>query len=50
MEKSEKDKLIEEMNRLSEDFAKNKPRMVEIAKILLADHYGFTRKAEKPKQ
>jgi hypothetical protein len=39
MEQSEKDKLIQEMNELSSDFTKNKERMMEIAKILLADHY-----------
>lgn len=41
MEKSEKDKLIEEMNQLSENFKENKDRMVEIAKILLTDHYRY---------
>lgn len=39
MEQSEKDKLIQEMNELSSDFSKNKERMTEIAKILLAEHY-----------
>jgi hypothetical protein len=39
MDKEEKDKLIQEMNELSSDFTKNKDRMMEIAKILLADHY-----------
>lgn len=43
MEKSEKDALVQEMNELSSDFTKNKERMIEIAKILLADHYWFTR-------
>lgn len=43
MEKSEKDKLVRELNELSADARKNKERMVEIAKILLADHYWFTR-------
>ena len=41
MEKSEKDKLIQELNELSTDFKKNKERMVEIAKILLTDHYKY---------
>lgn len=41
LEKSEKDKLVREMNELSSDFKKNKDRMVEIAKILLTDHYGY---------
>jgi hypothetical protein len=39
MEKSEKDKLVKELNELSADAKKNKQRMIEIAKILLADHY-----------
>lgn len=47
MEQSEKDKLIQEMNELSSDFTKNKERMTEIAKILLAEHYWFTRKPKK---
>lgn len=47
MEKSEKDKLVKELNELSADARKNKERMVEIAKILLADHYWFTRKKDK---
>ena len=33
--------LIEELNELSTDFEKNKDRMVEIAKILLTDHYKY---------
>ena len=43
MEKSEKDALVKELNELSADARKNKERMIEIAKILLADHYWFTR-------
>ena len=40
MEKSkEKEALINELNQLSENFEKNKQRMVEIAKILLSEHY-----------
>ena len=39
MAKTEKDKLVQELNQLSENFEKNKERMVEIAKILLTDHY-----------
>lgn len=46
MEKSEKDALVKELNELSTDARKNKERMVEIAKILLSDHYWFTRKEE----
>lgn len=34
-----REKLIEELNELSSDSEKNKERMVEIAKILLAEHY-----------
>ena len=33
--------LIEELNELSSNFEKNKERMVEIAKILLTDHYKY---------
>ena len=33
--------LIEELNELSSNFEKNKDRMVEIAKILLTDHYKY---------
>ena len=33
--------LVEELNNLSTDFEKNKDRMVEIAKILLTDHYKY---------
>ena len=39
--KEEYKSLIEELNELSTDFKKNKERMVEIAKILLIDHYGY---------
>ena len=48
MEKKEAEKLIKELNDLSENTEKNKDRMVEIAKVLLAEHYGFKRKSEKP--
>ena len=54
MEKSEKDKLIQEMNELSdytgiseEEKESRKARMVEIAKILLSEHYGFNPKNRK---
>ena len=47
MEQSEKDALVQELNELSTDARKNKPRMIEIAKILLAEHYWFTRKPKK---
>ena len=50
MNKSEKDKLIQELNELSVDAKNNKERMVEIAKILLADHYGFNRKSKKDEE
>lgn len=53
---SEKDKLIKEMNELSdntwkseEQRAKDKARMVEIAKILLAEHYGWKKNPPKEK-
>lgn len=41
MDNSEKDKLIEELNQLSSDSLKNKQRMIEIAKILLTEHYKY---------
>ena len=37
----EKDKLVEELNRLSEWRPWTKERMIEIAKILLRDHYWY---------
>lgn len=49
MAKTEKDKLVQELNQLSENFEKNKERMVEIAKILLTDHYWYLPKKKKPK-
>jgi hypothetical protein len=39
--KEEYKSLIEELNNLSTNFEKNKDRMVEIAKILLTDHYKY---------
>ena len=39
--KSEYNKLVEELNQLSDNFEKNKDRMVEIAKILLTEHYKY---------
>lgn len=42
-----KDELVQELNQLSNDFPKNKSRMVEIAKVLLARHYGYIKKEEK---
>ena len=44
MEKTEKDKLIEELNQLSSNFEKNKSRMIEIPKILLAEHFNYHKK------
>ena len=44
MEKSEKDALIQELNELSVDAKNNKARMIEIAKILLAEHYWYTKR------
>ena len=41
MDKAEARELIEELNDLSSNFEKNKERMVEIAKILLTDHYWY---------
>lgn len=42
--KEEYKSLVEELNKLSEDFPATKDRMVEIAKILLAEHYWYKRK------
>ena len=39
--KEEYKSLVEELNNLSTNFEKNKERMVEIAKILLTDHYKY---------
>ena len=51
MGKSDKDTLIQEMNELSdftnlseEEKKRRKIRMIEIAKILLQEHYGYKRK------
>ena len=51
MDKSEKDRLVQELNELSdmkwspEEIRKQrKERMIEIAKTLLADHYWYTKK------
>ena len=42
--KEEYKSLVEELNNLSTNFEKNKERMVEIAKILLAEHFNYYRK------
>ena len=47
MAETEKDKLVQELNQLSENFEKNKERMVEIAKVLLTDHYWYLPKRNK---
>ena len=39
--KEEYKSLVEELNNLSTNFEKNKERMVEIAKILLTEHYWY---------
>jgi hypothetical protein len=44
LEWKSKDELVQELNQLSNNFEKNKSRMVEIAKVLLARHYWYTRK------
>lgn len=36
-----KQELIEELNELSEDSEKNKERMLEIARVLVADYYNY---------
>lgn len=43
MEKQEIDKLVKELNELSEFEEQNKARMLEIAKILVA-HYMWKKK------
>ena len=45
----EKSELIKELNQLSENFEKNKQRMIEIAKILLHDHYWYKKNPPKEK-
>ena len=47
MDKAEAMKLIDELNDLSSNFEKNKERMVEIAKILLTDHYWYLPRKNK---
>ena len=42
--KEEYKSLVEELNNLSTNFEKNKDRMVEIAKILLTEHYWYKKK------
>ena len=36
-----KEELINELNELSEDSEKNKERMLEIAKVLVAEYYNY---------
>ena len=45
--KEEYKSLVEELNELSTNFEKNKERMVEIAKILLKDHYKYLPRKNK---
>ena len=45
MDKS-KEELIKELNQLSDNFEKNKQRMIEIARILLAEHFNYKKKSE----
>ena len=45
--KSEYNKLVEELNQLSENFPATKDRMVEIAKILLTEHYKYLPRKNK---
>ena len=42
--KEEYKSLVEELNKLSEDFPDTKERMVEIAKVLLSEHFNYYRK------
>ena len=48
MDKGEAMKLIEELNDLSSNFEKNKERMIEIAKVLLTEHYKYLPRKNKP--
>ena len=48
--KEEYKSLVEELNELSTDFEKNKDRMVEIAKVLLTEHYWYKRKEKSDKK
>lgn len=48
--KEEYKSLVEELNELSTNFEKNKDRMVEIAKILLAEHFNYHKKSEWKKE
>ena len=45
----EKISLINELNQLSSNFEKNKERMIEIAKILLSEHYWYKKNPPKEK-
>lgn len=45
--KEEYKTLVEELNKLSEDFPATKDRMVEIAKVLLAEHYRYLPKKKE---
>lgn len=47
---TEKDKLVEELNKLSEWRPWTKERMIEIAKILLTDHYWYKRKDKNDRE
>lgn len=47
MDKGEAMKLIEELNDLSSNFEKNKERMIEIAKVLLTEHYWYLPRKNK---
>ena len=47
--KEEYKSLVEELNKLSEDFPATKERMVEIAKILLSEHYWYKKNPPKEK-
>jgi ArsR family metal-binding transcriptional regulator len=47
MDKGEAMKLIEELNDLSSNFEKNKERMIEIAKVLLTEHYKYLPRKNK---
>ena len=50
MQESEKNALIQEFNNLSEWRPDTKERMLEIAKVLLTDHFNYYPKKSDAKQ
>jgi hypothetical protein len=46
MQESDKNALIQELNKLSEWWPDTKERMLEIAKVLLTDHFNYYPKSD----